>query len=160
MFQILQPPVRGRFTGALLTFTFASLLVGCASHGDVHTPMALTQPAALGLSTSSLGTALPQARWWTALGDAQLNALIDEALKNQPSLAVARARAAQAAALADVRRAASGPQVTLQVDATRQRYTADGLVPPPVAGNVYDSANIQAALSWSPDFFGLHHAEL
>jgi outer membrane protein TolC len=54
----------------------------------------------------------------------------------------------------------TGPQAQLTLDATRQRYTANGLVPPPVAGNMYDSANLQASLSWSPDFFGLHRAEL
>lgn len=153
-------PSRGRFIASLLSIAAVSLLAACASPGAPHTQLAATQAEALGLASDATDTALPQPRWWTALGDAQLDALMDDALKNQPSLAVVRARAAQAAALADVRRGANGPQAVLQLDAMRQRYTANGLVPPPVAGNVYDSASIQAALSWSPDFFGLHQAEL
>lgn len=138
-----------------------SLLAACAQPGPPHVALAATAPEAVGLAHGSGETArMPQARWWTALGDAQLDALIDQALAQQPSLAAARARAAQAAALADARRAANGPQVQGALEATRQRYTAHGLVPPPVAGNVFDSANLQATLAWSPDFFGLHRAEL
>ena len=139
----------------VLALAGASLLAACAQPGPPH------EAQALGLTQTGADTAsLPQVRWWTALGDAKLDTLIDQALAQQPSLAVARARAAQAAALADARHAANGPQAQLTLDATRQRYTANGLVPPPVAGNMYDSANLQASLSWSPDFFGLHRAEL
>ncbi len=153
---------RRPFSGALLALAVASLITGCASPGAPHAPLAPTSAVAVGLPSQAMAdeAALPTARWWTALGDTQLDALIEEALVQQPSLAVARARAAQAAALANVRNALNGPQAVLSVDATRQRYTANGLVPPPVAGNVYDSATIQAGLSWSPDFFGQHQAEL
>ena len=145
----------------VLALAGASLLAACAQPGPSHESLARTPPQALGLAQTGADTAsLPHVRWWTALGDAKLDTLIDQALAQQPSLAVARARAAQAAALAEARHAANGPQAQLTLDATRQRYTANGLVPPPVAGNVYDSANLQASLSWSPDFFGLHRAEL
>ena len=145
----------------VLALAGASLLAACAQPGPPHEALARTAPQALGLTQTGADTAsLPQVRWWTALGDAKLDTLIDQALAQQPSLAVARARAAQVAALADARHAANGPQAQLTLDATRQRYTANGLVPPPVAGNMYDSANLQASLSWSPDFFGLHRAEL
>lgn len=38
----------------------------------------------------------PQERWWVAYGDAQLNALVEEALANSPSVAMAEARIRQA----------------------------------------------------------------
>lgn len=153
--------LRGNFLCAALAVAAASLLSACANPGAAHAPLALTSPQALGLS-GQLPPAerLPHARWWTVLGDAQLDALVDAALAGQPSLLVARARAAQAASLADARRAANGPQANLSLDLTRERYTANGLVPPPVAGNVYNSANLQGTFSWAPDFFGLHRAEL
>lgn len=137
----------------------AVLLVGCASPGAAHTPLTQTTPAALGLSGTTTETAA-SAQWWKALGDEQLNALIDKALQGSPSLAVSRARLEQAVALSQVREAANGPQVGLGVDVTRERYSANGLVPAPIAGNTYNSANVQATLSWSPDFFGQHAAEL
>lgn len=158
----LRPHQRGISPAVrVLALAAVGLLSACANPGPPHAALARTQPQALGLSPSGDDTAhLPQVRWWTALGDARLDSLIDQALAQQPSLAVARARASQAAALAEARHAANGPQAQWTLDATRQRYTANGLVPPPVAGNVYDSANLQASLSWSPDFFGLHRAEL
>lgn len=161
MSDLSRPRPRGTLLRGSLALAVASLLVACANPGAAHPPLERTTPQALGLAnTPASEAALPTAQWWKALGDVQLDALVDEALAQHPSLAVARARAAQAAALADARRAANGPQAGFGADVTRQRYTANGLYPPPIAGNVYDSANLQATLSWAPDFFGLHHAEL
>ena len=143
--------------------TLAALLVsGCASPGPARAPLALTAPAALGLpATASVEDALPALQhWWTALGDLQLDALVERALQGHPSLDVARARQARALALVDASRSASGPQGSLEADATRQRYSANGLVPAPIAGNTWTSANLQASLSWSPDFFGRNAAAL
>lgn len=137
----------------------ALLLVGCASPGPAHTPLAQATPASVGLGAAATET-VARSQWWKALGDEQLDSLIDTALSGNPSLAVSRARLEQAVALSQVREAANGPQATLGVDATRQRYTANGLVPAPVAGNTYNSGTVQASLSWSPDFFGQHAAEL
>src|SRR5690606_35696621 len=108
------------------------------------------------LPASADGAAALPSQWWTALGDPQLDALIDQALQGSPSLAASRARVEQAVALSQVREAANGPQAHLGVDATRQRYSANGLVPAPIAGHTYNSGNVQASLSWSPDFFGQH----
>ena len=143
-----------------LALAAALFLTGCASHGPDHTPLAPTTPEAAGLSAHAPADTAAPAQWWTALGDPQLDALIDQALKGNPTLAVGRARVEQAVALSQVREATSGPQATLVVDATRQRYSANGLVPAPIAGNTYNSGNVQATLSWSPDFFGQHAAEL
>lgn len=135
------------------------LLAACASPGPNHTPLAQTPADALGLQPAAHTLAAP-AQWWSVLGDPQLDALVDQALQGNPSLAVSRARLEQAVALSQVREAANGPQATLGADVTRQRYTAHGLVPAPVAGNTYNSGNLQASLSWAPDFFGQHAAEL
>lgn len=147
------------FAVSALALAATVLLVGCASPGAPHTPLAQTTPAAAGLNASAGETAAPD-QWWKALGDEQLDALIAQALQGSPSLAVSRARLEQAVALSQVREAANGPQATLGVDATRQRYTEHGLVPAPIAGNTYNSGTVQATLSWSPDFFGQHAAEL
>ncbi len=147
------------FAVSAVALAAALLLVGCASPGAAHAPLAQTTPAAAGLNAAATESAAPP-QWWTTLGDAQLDALVDKALQGSPSLAVSRARLEQAVALSQVREAANGPQVNLGVDATRQRYTANGLVPAPVAGNTYNSGTVQASFSWSPDFFGQHAAEL
>ncbi|NMM79528.1 RND transporter [Acidovorax sp. SRB_14] len=148
-----------RRPAALGTLAAACLLAaGCASPGPAHRPLAATSPAALGLVNAASAPAAPQ--WWTALGDAQLNALVEQALQGSPSLAVGRARLARAQALAEATGTAAQPHALLEADASRQRYSANGLVPPPIAGNTWTSANLQAGLNWSPDFFGQHAAEL
>lgn len=143
----------------------ALVLAGCASQGPAHQPLAQLAPAALGLSDAapdapSSAAALPAPDWWTGLGDAQLNTLIGQALQGSPSLAASQARFDKAAALATAASTASDVRGSISADATRQRYSANGLYPPPLAGAIYNSANLNAGLSWAPDFFGKHGAEL
>ncbi len=146
----------------LLALCAALALAGCALPGPDRAPLAQLTPASAGLSsdTPAATAALPTASWWTALGDARLNALVTQALQGSPSLAASRARFERAAALATASSTAGQPHGSLGLDATRQHYSANGLVPPPIAGNTYNSGNLQAGLSWSPDFFGRHAAEL
>ena len=140
----------------------ALLLAGCAAPGPAHTPLALTTPGALGLQAANAadGAFLPAQRWWTTLGDPQLNALVERALRGSPGLDAARARQARALALVESSRSAIGPHGSLGLDVTRQRYSANGLVPAPIAGSTRNSANLQAHLDWSPDFFGRNAAAL
>lgn len=105
-------------------------------------------------------TAFPDPQWWRELGDPALDALIERALADQPSLAAAAARLARATAAAAGTQAAQGPQVGLGLDMSRQRYTEHGLYPPPLAGHVYNSGNLQANGSLELDFFGRHDAAL
>ena len=94
--------VAAHFAVSAIALAAALLLVGCASPGAAHTPLAQTTPAALGLNAASSETAAPS-QWWKTLGDEQLNALIDKALQGNPTLAVSRARLEQAVALSQVR---------------------------------------------------------
>jgi NodT family efflux transporter outer membrane factor (OMF) lipoprotein len=47
-----------------------------------------------------------------------------------------------------------------QLNLTEQRYTANGAVPPPLAGSVQSSGTAQLAASWEMDFFGKNQAAL
>lgn len=132
-------------------------LGGCASPGPDRAPAPLLEAQAAGLTAAA--TAQPSARWWFELGDAQLTALVERALAGHPSLAIAKARFEQAMAGVAVQSASSSVQVGLGVDVSRQRYTAHGMIPAPIAGHVYDSGNIQLGLNWSPDWWGQHAAE-
>lgn len=147
------------------SMALALTLAGCASQGPAHAPLAQLAAADLGLddqasSTAADKTAFGSGQWWTGLGDAQLNQLVAQALAGSPSLAASNARFDKAAALATASSTATDIRGTLSADATRERYSANGLFPPPLAGNIYNSGNLQAGLSWAPDFFGKHSAEL
>ncbi len=156
--QIGSPKVSA--TGATLALAL-SLLSGCASQGSVHAPLVMRQPAQLGLEGNApFEPDSSDTAWWTTLGDPRLAALIDHALQDQPSLAVARSRTQRANALVDSSQGRNGPQLALGLDLSRQRYTENGLYPPPIAGGTYDTGNVQVSASWAPDFWGQHSAEL
>ena len=94
-----------RNTAALAALVAALALAGCASQGPAHTPLAQLAPADIGLTDApparaADATALNTPQWWTGLGDAQLNQLINQALTGNPSLTASNARFEKAAALA------------------------------------------------------------
>jgi len=141
----------------------AALLAGCASQqGIVPSSAQLRDAASLGLSAEQAAAEVaPVApRWWRALGDAQLDRLVDQALQGNPNLRVAQARVARALAAADGADAARGPQLSGAFDATHQRFTAKGMIPAPLAGRIEDTATLQLNGSWELDFFGKHRAAL
>ena len=146
----------GFLAGALIV---AALATGCASTSGLSTQASLKNASALA-STQSLATATiapsawPRNDWWTAFGDSQLDALIDEALADSPTLRVAEARTRKALALADVSKAALFPRVDADYQVTRERFAEHGLVPPPAAGTWSTVHQLQATLDWELDFWG------
>ena len=132
-------------------------LAACSTPGiDIPTQQA-TRAQDMHLSDAP-SLALP-AQWWQSLGDPALDALVTTALQGSPSMATAQLRWQRMQALTGVARAASSVQASAGADLTRQRFSANGLYPRPIAGNTWDNDTLQANLSWSPDFWGQHAAE-
>lgn len=158
------PSTRPSAHGALHPLTAATalcaalLLAGCASQGPAHPASTQVQARDVGLSDTA--QTLVTTQWWKQLGDPQLDALIDTALVGNPSLAASHARFDKAAALARATSTATQVHGSFTADATRQHYSENGMIPPPVAGHTYNSADVQLGLSWTPDFFGRYAAEL
>ncbi len=141
----------------------ATGLGGCADMSGIAPQAVLRDAPSLGLaadSTKATSQAPVSLEWWRDFGDAPLNGLIDQALQSSPSLKLAQARLARAQAASEGTRAASQPQLNGQIDLTHQRYTANGAIPPPLAGAVRDSATAQLNASWEFDFFGKNRAAL
>jgi NodT family efflux transporter outer membrane factor (OMF) lipoprotein len=136
----------------------ALLMGGCAPIPTLPKPAEAITPEKLGLK-GGIATEL-NASWWTAFKDPQLDALIERSLAESPSLAAARARVGRAAANAEFAGAADKPVVGAGFDATRQLFTEHGLYPPPIAGSIRTTANLQLGISYDWDFFGRHQAEL
>lgn len=148
-----------RFTWHGLSALALAVLSACAVVPP-HAPQGrLITPEQTGLGSVSASFAL-QNQWWQDFKDPQLDALIERALADSPSLSLARARLARAAAASDAAGANELPSAGLGVDATRQRFSEHGLYPPPLAGSVRNTATIQASLNYDVDFFGRHKAEL
>ncbi|MFG6449352.1 efflux transporter outer membrane subunit [Roseateles sp. BYS180W] len=151
-------------TWPLLLAVLGLALTACAPMPHVAPRAALLAPEQVGLAAQqSPAEAFASAEakaWWTRYQDPQLNALMQRALAQSPSLAQARARVQRAAALVEGARASELPLIGAGVDVTRQRYPEHGLYPPPLAGSLRTTATVQAGVSYDWDFFGRHAAEL
>lgn len=138
------------------TITAALALSGCV-FPQVEDPA--TSPVAtetLGLDGDSISPATVQ--WWTALGDPQLDALIDEGLLNSPTLAQALARVRSAQAQGDAAGAGRQPRFTFDADETYQRFSENFYIPPPYGGSNYWVGQAAANMSWDLDFWGRQSA--
>lgn len=102
----------------------------------------------------------PEANWWQRFDDAQLNTLVDLALKNAPSLEVVRARIDSAKADVDLARAERGVRLDLDANVSRQRFSANSIYPPPFGGNIFNSGHAALDFSYDFDWWGKQKAAL
>lgn len=101
-----------------------------------------------------------QADWWTLFHSTALNALIEEGLKNNPSLAAAEA------ALVNARESASAersnlliPAVNAQLGETRQRLSPEAFGFPGNP-NTFNLTNASVQVSYTLDFFGANRRQV
>jgi len=151
---------RASFIQRLLGVATVLALAACASTDGIGPQATLRDASSLGLSAGEGASAPLDAQWWREFGDAQLNRLIEAALAGNPTLKVVQTRLARAQAGADMTDAAGGPQINLGVDVLRQKFTATGMIPPPLGGAIYDTGTAQFTGSWELDFFGKNRAAL
>lgn len=135
-------------------------LSACAGLSDLPAPASLRDASSLGLPTAPDATLALDGQWWREFGDAQLNRLMDQALASNPSLKIVQARLIRAQAGADLAGAAGAPQLVAGLDAMQQKFTATGMIPPPLAGSIYETGTAQLSGSWELDFFGKNRAAL
>ena len=149
----------GSFSRIASFLMAAVLAAGCASMQGLSTQAKPANANALAAQQSLAGVAVataawPDRDWWRSLNDPQLDRLMDEALTGSPTLKIAAARTRKALAFADVSKAALYPQVNADAEITRERFSARGEAPPPLAGNWSTPHQLQATFSWELDFWG------
>jgi NodT family efflux transporter outer membrane factor (OMF) lipoprotein len=134
----------------------ALFLAGCADMGHIDSQARLRDADSLGLSSQAAELAVPSvdSQWWLGFGDTQLNALVDQALKGNPSLQVARARLERAQAATGVAEAARKPKLDGQLDLTREKFSGNSIYPAPLGGSIQELGTLQLNASWELDFFG------
>ncbi len=150
-------PIHGARLGALAA---ALLLAGCANMSGIEPQSTLRTAPSVGLVAGGAPSFRPAGDWWREFGDEQLDKLVAQALEGNPGLKVARARLARAQAVTEVADAATLPQVGGSLDVMRQKYSANGLYPPPLAGSIRDNGTLQLNANWELDFFGKNQAAL
>jgi len=156
----------GRSRTVLGAIAMGLALAGCASTGGLAPTLSPNDPDQLAASRSleraSNGAlssaAFPQADWWTTLGDAQLDALVREALQGNPSLAAADARVRQAQAQAGLVDAERKPGLSASAQYTGVQLP-ETLAPAPVGGTLNFSTVLMLNFKWSPDLWGGQRAK-
>ncbi|MFP4595008.1 MAG: efflux transporter outer membrane subunit [bacterium] len=146
----------------MLSAVYIAVLAGCANYAGIHSDKQMAQPASFA-TTQSLPTEQghwPAAGWAAQFGDAQLGALIDEALQGSPSLEMARARVAAAAAASEGANANTLPQVSAGYSMNRQRFSETALVPPPYAGAWQTENKAVVNASYDLDLWGKNREAL
>jgi outer membrane protein, multidrug efflux system len=104
----------------LIVAASTSLLAAC--HVPTKKPPAVqlrTNAPLAGIAEDIAGW--PNQQWWKSFGDAQLDTLMDEALKQSPALDVLDARVRMAQAQVEAARANAGPSITGAASASRTR---------------------------------------
>ena len=144
-----------RLAAAALTGVLAAMLSGCATQApknlalpEIAVPAAwssLVSPPPVPQAATSL------ALWWQRFNDAQLTALITQALQANTDIRSAQAALQQARALRDVRVAGLGPNVGTSASAQRSK-----------SGGSDATNNFRAGFdaSWEPDVFGSNRSAL
>ncbi|WP_420224611.1 TolC family protein [Pigmentiphaga litoralis] len=144
------------------SFFLAPLLIALAACAQMDPNGSTSRPidvAALGAQDAP-AMQWPDQQWWQRYDDPQLNALIADAVTGSPSLVTAQARLARAGANARSANAALYPQANATATATRQRYTENGIVPPPLGGEIRTDARLALNLSYDFDFWNRNGSAL
>ena len=149
--------MRLHLLAAASVLTFA--LAGCASSGGLHPDGTPIDPSTLKAERSLAGVdvspaAWPATDWWTGLGDPQLDALIAEALANNPGLAVADARARAAQAEAGIADAARGPTVNAGASVSGARIPTTILPADSGGGHFALAKYADVSFKWGLDLWG------
>ena len=159
------PRLRPRWPIQVATLALIPLLglVGCAQLPSIDPLKPVKPVSAYETNRAFAGpsVAWPAARWWSDYGDAQLDALIEEALRDSPDMAAASARLSQAEAIAQVAGSPLLPQLGANLSATEQKQSYNGLMPRsalPQGWNDYGQASL--GFAWELDFWGKNRAGL
>jgi len=131
-----------------------ALLAGCTLGPDYQRPE-LSVPAQYRGATppTAAELALADTAWWRQFGDAELDALIAEGLRNNLDLVAAAARVEQFYGALGTTRAQLFPQIGADAAGSRTRASEKTISPAPSI-NPYNAGQVTLLASWEIDLFG------
>ncbi len=153
-------------SGAALFAVLAALqLAGCAAGPRYVAPEpGALAPSAYPVTDPTFSGGAPVDRWWTALGDPQLDELVDQALAGNPDLASAEARVQQARAGARMAGAAFYPTANLDGRVSRDRLSLNGenlaLIPIRPSTTEFTDYRVGFDAAWEIDLAGRTRREV
>ncbi|MBN3787947.1 efflux transporter outer membrane subunit [Burkholderia sp. Ac-20353] len=154
--------VRTRALKLGVSAIFAAVLSACANYAGIHSDKRIAQPQQLETARSLPAEQgrWPAADWVDQFGDAQLTALLAEALRGSPTIEQARARVAQAQAYSEAANANTLPRVDASYSLTRQQYSGTAMIPPPYAGSWQTENKGLLSASYDLDLWGKNREAL
>lgn len=145
-------------------------LSGCALIHHNGTPNAEIAPAQIDLANDIhlARDGWPAARWWTRYRDARLDALIDQALADAPTIVIARTRVAQAMSDVELVKTGSSLQVVALGMLDREHVSAHGFLGPfakdepalGLTGPWYTEGIVGFGASLNVDLWGKQRAQI
>ncbi len=128
---------------------FLMLLASCSVFEKDKTPLK---------SVSQIERASDQvpniaSKWWEQFSDVQLDRLVEQSLKDSPSISSADARMETARALMASNQSVLLPQVALNTQVNRQRLSENYIFPPGF-NSITDYGYIAGTFNWSLDLWG------
>lgn len=133
------------------------LLSGCISMSGINPQAKLTEANQLGAGQTIASTkkiAWPKEDWWKTFNDAQLDALIAQAITDSPTLHIAQARVRLSQAYADSMQAETKPNISADASTIRERFTELQFIPPPWDGNFAWNNKATLSLAYDLDLWG------
>ena len=145
-------------TFAAATALSALTLTGCANFGGITSHAESKSTTTLALSSAAIQW--PTEQWWASYNDPVLSGLIEQALAQNPNIKLAQARMDRVSAIVIAVNAATLPDIGLGVSSTRERFTENGLYPPPLGGSINSNNTLMVNASYEFDFWGKNRAAL
>lgn len=146
------------------------LTAGCALIHKNGTPVATIAPDQINLADDIhlAREGWPAARWWTQYHDAQLDALVEQALSNAPTMRIARTRVEQAKSDVELVQTGSSLQVAALALLDREHVSANGFLGPfamnvpeeGLTGPWYTSGIVGLGASLDVDVWGKQRAQI
>jgi NodT family efflux transporter outer membrane factor (OMF) lipoprotein len=157
-----QKPRSSAWSDSMAAAVAALGLAGCVNYAGIRSDRQIAPPATFETNESlpAEGGQWPAMDWASQFGDPQLLKLIDEALAGNPTIDLARARIEKASSYVGTAKSTLYPNVTGSYSWTRQRYSENGSVPPPINGTWQSENTVLAGASWDLDLWGKNRDRL
>ena len=139
--------------GFTLRFFLCSIgIVILSSCAAFHQDEAII-PETSKLEPNSTSTVKIEENWWKQLGDEQLNSLIEQALRDSPSIKTADIRIQNAKAMIDANRSSLLPQIGINTQINRQELSKNYIFPSSF-DKLQNYGVIALTFDWSLDVWG------
>jgi outer membrane protein, multidrug efflux system len=139
---------------ALLACAIAVAVAGCSIPAKLNRPPIRDDVPLAGLDTGHRA-GWPDAAWWKQYNDAQLDQLIELAMKDSPDIQQARSRVDSAEQSIRAATAQAGLSVNGNAQVERQRLSETGLIPPKFLGFTwYNQGDLGVQAQYDFDFWG------